>query len=299
MYGVLRTEGDSDQYLTTYQTSLAWCINSPDKMMLEDKLYFNLLLEKIAPEHAPIIYGFIQEGKVYSIDDDFSSDRPIHKLSDLLQLHGKLVVKPVSGGGGKGIHILCSEDNPNELESKLDRDEIYIITEFIEQGNYIDSIYADATNTIRILTLNDPTEKSPYIASAVHRIGTRSSAPVDNFGSGGLCCGIELNSGTLLKGAPKPNSGEIEWARSHPDTDAQIEGVSIPNWDELCESICDIASFFNGIPIIAWDIVVTSDDSFRVIEANANKPGFKTIQMHEPLLKNQKNLEFFESHGVI
>ena len=133
----------------------------------------------------------------------------------------------------------------------------------------------------------------------MHRIGTDASAPVDNWEKGGLSCGIDIDSGKLLEGAPKPTSAEIEWVSTHPDTGAQIKGITIPNGQRLCESVCNIASFFDQIPIIAWDIVVTDGGPFKILEANGSKPGIETLQMHKPLLKDEKNRRFLKEHGVL
>ncbi len=46
-----------------------------------------------------------------------------------------------------------------------------------------------------------------------------------------------------------------------------------------------------------WDVIVTDDD-FVVIEIN-DHPGNRTLQVHEPLLRNDRLREFYEREGVI
>jgi len=159
-------------------------------------------------------------------------------------------------------------------------------------------IFPDAANTVRILTFWDYERNKPYIADAIHRFGTEKSAPVDNFGSGGLSVGIDLDTGELRRGATKPTSAMMEWHSKHPNTGNLIEGVEIPNWNHLCSSICEIAQQFSEVPMVGWDILVT-DGGFVVLEGNAKDPDFKMMQMHRPLLRDERNRKFLRHHGVV
>ena len=59
----------------------------------------------------------------------------------------------------------------------------------------------------------------------------------------------------------------------------------------------EIAERLSYIPYIGWDLVVTGEGEFVIIEANNNSSA--VIQIHKPLLRDERTRQFYERHGVI
>jgi len=172
----------------------------------------------------------------------------------------------------------------------------YIICEYIKQGEYGKSLFSETVNSIRILTMMSPDDNKPFIATAVQRIGTKKSRPVDNWAAGGLSAYIDVYTGVLSE-AVSFKDGVLRHHDTHPDTGKQIKGISIPNWDGVKNKILYVASKLPYIPYIAWDVVLLDKD-ILVIEAN-NCSGVNFLQVQEPLLKNKKVRQFYEYYSII
>jgi len=71
----------------------------------------------------------------------------------------------------------------------------------------------------------------------------------------------------------------------------------MPNWDLIKNEILNAASKIPFIHYIGWDVVIT-DDGYKVIEAN-NYSDVNLLQVHQPLLRDDRVLEFFKYHGII
>ncbi|ESP90053.1 sugar-transfer associated ATP-grasp domain-containing protein [Candidatus Halobonum tyrrellensis] len=176
----------------------------------------------------------------------------------------------------------------------------YLVSEFVRQADYADRLFPDAVNTLRVVTLNDDAD-GPFVAGAVHRVGTAASAPVDNWSRGGLSVEI-AGDGTLSDGARWSSAGELRWFDAHPDTGDPLAGVEMPGWPAVRERILWMAAALPSLPHIGWDVVLTdegdgeNDPGFVVIERNSH-PGVETLQVHRPLLDDPRVRRFYERHG--
>jgi D-alanine-D-alanine ligase-like ATP-grasp enzyme len=57
-----------------------------------------------------------------------------------------------------------------------------------------------------------------------------------------------------------------------------------------------MAAAFPHLPRIGWDVVVTDDGGFVILEINAHA-GVETLQVHRPLLRDPRIRRFYEHHG--
>lgn len=229
------------------------------------------------------------------------------RVIERLEADGRLVLKWVHGGGGNNV-LLCSRtddgyrvngDRYSEaaFRSLIADLEEYLVCEFVEQGTFSAGLYPATPNTIRLITMYDETANEPFIAAAVHRIGTTKSEPLDNFTQGGLSAEIDLETGELGPGARPPADGDIQWDAVHPDSGATIAGERIPGWRRIRTRVLELADACSFVPYVGWDLVVTDEGEFTVIEANSY-PGLKSIQVHGPLVTDDRVRRFYERHGV-
>lgn len=294
-----------DEYLSFYQTRRAWEIN--DVRITDHKLAFDRLLRDNFEQELPTILGVLRRSSVVAPDGRYIGNNGEDWVVDQASTERQLVLKPENGYGGEGVVLLNRTEDAIELNgSRVTRGDItdhvdgstpYIVTEYVQQADYGANIFPDSTNTIRILTLWDYEHDEPFIADAIHRFGVDESTPVDNWDKGGLSVGINLDTGELQKGTRSPSSTTVNWYSHHPDTGAQIEGVTIPYWDDITQSVCEMAEEMWYLPLVAWDITPT-EQGFKVIEANS-RPTLNMMQVHRPLLSDERTRRFFQHHGVI
>ena len=148
----------------------------------------------------------------------------IAKISDILRWCEK---KRDNGLQDDMISALTSEN-----WSLLDKTRNYIVTEYVNQSDFLNNIYPHSANTMRILVMN-PEDSDPFIARSVLRIGTDRSGVFDNFSQGGLSVEINLKNGELSPAASRISPGNLKWYKKHPDTNTIIKGSTIPQWKIL------------------------------------------------------------------
>jgi hypothetical protein len=222
----------------------------------------------------------------------------------LAREHGALILKPRSGSGGVGVQRVEHRDGAFLVDDRrlenlagLELAAGTLVYEFARQHAYSDRIFPGSTNTIRLLTMLDSEAGRPFVAAAVHRFGTRCSAPVDNFESGGLTAHVDLASGALGPAIVKVRDGRPVWHDAHPDTGSAIRDTVVPHWNAVHTRITEIAGKLHGIHYAGWDIVITQD-GFTILEGN-NRPGVNVLQIHRPLLVDERVLRFYAEAAVL
>ena len=285
-------------FLSDYHTSLARWINDPFIDVLTNKLIFGEIVGQYIS--VPKIFGWIFTGIYYP--------KTNLKLLELLSKEEIIVIKGVTGGGGKFVYIVKLNDdhilvnNKNKYSeneflnftSKLDN---YIVTEFIKQGSFAASLNNDSVNTMRIVTMIDPDTHKPFIARAVQRIGVKNSIPMDNFTKGGLSSMIDIETGKLSDATTHPNSIKHIRVSKHPENGSQIEDRVIPNWDMVKTKLLTASANLPMLKVIGWDLVITDNDVIA-IEGN-HHPDPDVLQAHGPLLTNEQIVKFYKFYKIL
>ena len=269
-------------------------------IVLYDKLYFTRMLEEFS-ENVAFIFGLIRGGRFLRVG--YCGSDIVEAVVEVCEDVGRVVIKPIVGTRGDGVHVVCLENGRWVLDGRsVSREELvcffgrlddYLVTEFVVQGNYASEIYPSSSNTIRILTLWDDESGEPFVARAVHRFGTDKSAPVDNWTLGGVSCKVDLDTGRLGRAVSYPVRGEMSFYEEHPESGSRIEGVEVPGWDRVKSRIIEMAQSMPFVPYIGWDVIVT-ESGFKVIEGN-NCPGINLLQVHGPLLRDGRIRRFYEN----
>lgn len=309
------THGPS-AYLSTRQYVRTREINDHWRHLVENKLATHWLLGPFDAARQPV-HGVVIDGRAVPADR-IATERggglafpsradaapAAEFVADHLETDGDVVLKPVFGGRGEGI-VFASRDTEGvrlngtsvtdrQFRRRMADIDGYLVAGFVEQADYAARLYPDATNTVRLLTMHEGGEA--FVASAIHRIGTAASAPADNCSQGGLTAAIDHETGCLSE-ATTIDPTRREWYASHPESGAAIEGTTVPGWERLCERVTDIAADLPYLPYLGWDVVVTGEDSFRVLECN-NLVGVESLQAHGPLLADARVRQFYERHDV-
>ncbi len=321
---------DPAAYLTDYQRFVGTKqINGHWNALIDNKLAFHRVLGEF-PAHRPAVYGLLANGRFHAFDPAADrtpltdggielehstgsetmgpTEEPIDWLDDVLSDGDRLVLKWFSGGGGNNVHFLERVDgeyrfdgertSESDLVETLAGLENYLVCEFVEQADYANELFPDTANTLRVLTMYDERAGEAFVPIAIHRIGTRDSVPVDNFSNGGLSAQIDRETGALSAGAEYPHDGIVGWHETHPETGARIEGTEIPGWADIRDRLLEIAEALSHVPYVGWDLVVTGEGEFQIIEANSY-PGVASLQVHRPLLTDDRTRRFYRNHDVI
>jgi hypothetical protein len=271
--------------------------------LLDDKFVFAVMLDSLECQTAPL-RALVGQGQFMSTDSGRRLDEA--SVLELVRLHGELVVKPRFGGGGGKIRFLRLAEGALVVNNqpmtfhdfvRVLRQEQHVVTDRIYQHDYAARVYADSTNTIRIVTMIDVDRGMPFIAAAVHRFGTAASFPVDNWSKGGISAPVDLESGTLGAGATFPGRHATRMHHQHPDSGAEIAGIHVPHWPEIRDGVLRLAARMPlDNPYVGWDVIVTRD-SFVVLEGNRYSD-VNLLQVHRPLLVDERTRAFFHKYGA-
>jgi hypothetical protein len=317
-------ENNYHRYLSDFQRERAYWINDEQRDALNNKLFFHWMMEPFA-EHRVATYGLLKRGRFH----DLSSLKPAADgdglayagsgsrrdtadagewVTERLRMEGELMLKPWRGSSGMDVRRCSFVDgdyyvdgeyrSASAFESFVGSLDGYLVSEVVVQAAYAAEMFPGSANTVRVLTMYDDGADEPFIPAVAHRIGTERSVPVDNVSKGGLAAGVDPETGELSAAFQFPFAGSLDWYDTHPDTGARIEGREIPGWAAVREGILDIAAALSHTPYIGWDLVVTGDGEFKVIEGN-NCPGMRVFQPHGPLLDDPRARRFYEHHDIV
>jgi hypothetical protein len=316
-------------YLSTVQHERSANIDNSWIAAARNKFVAHLLYGSFA-EYLPDLYGIVERGTLkrtspllspppwqQQMDSSAIADpervvrsQAVDWIDRYLDERSTLVLKPTHEKGGEGV-LVCQNGSSSdryevngdvmtrgEFVTLVEGLEDYLAVEFVEQADYAQRLFPDAANTIRVLTYWDYETDEPFVGPAVQRIGTHESAPVDNWSKGGLSAEI-TEDGTLNSGAQWLSAeGQVNWFDTHPDTGDRITGTPVPNWQTIREQILELASLYPHLNRIGWDVLLTDDGEFKLIEINPGS-GMQLIQVHHPLLREQRVRRFYEHHDCL
>lgn len=320
------SEGTYREYVSDYQRFVhTRLINGTWSIALKNKLMFHWMMQPSA-KHRMTVHGILRDGGFHPIDlvqaprmpvggpprdtEQVIGTRPYDRSWVIEALEDRsLILKWIQGGGGNNVLVCHRTDNtflvngePMDraaFDNRLGELDDYLVCEFVEQGSISATLYPETPNTLRIITMYDSEAGEAFIPAAIHRIGTQLSHPMDNFLQGGLSAEIDPVTGELSAAAQLPIDGQLTWHPSHPDTGTSIEGRTIPGWQQIRSKILELADLHWYLPYVGWDLILTDDEAgFKVIEANSY-PGLHSIQVHRPLLADDRTRRFYEAHEVV
>ncbi len=250
------------------------------------------------PKYLPYFedkYEFIKKFDKYikrswaMIDD--STDRIEAFLSD----KEKIIVKPLDESCGKGIRIidLTNYASKHDLLEELKADGTPLMEEVVVQGSYMNNIYNNSVNTVRIITILNG-GKVNLVAGCL-RVG-RNGNYVDNFNNGGIACIIDCKTGHAATDGYDKYRKQYE---VHPDTGVKFKEFKVPNWDKVKELLDEAANIVPEVRYVGWDIAFDKDNMPFLIEGNGY-PGQDVTQypklgignykvMKEALGENEQN----------
>ncbi len=291
---------DRKKYLSEFDWYRSRYINEPFDFVCNNKIASAEILKQYV--RVPESYMIKNKGHLTSFE---SAEMTYEDGLRLLKEKGQMFFKPYGKGKGTGVVIMTYdyENNTPTIDLKplseadfieyLKKRDDWFLSEAMQQHHFLNEIYEKTVNTIRFITLKDPKTGKFKVFFAVQRIGTKETIPVDNGSRGGLVANIDLETGILSEARCLHNRNVY---KVHPDSQAPIEGVQVPNWAKLKEDMLALAGKLPYMHFIAWDILIT-EEGHCIIEANTSS-GVNIIQLWGG--QRQKELgDFYRFHKVI
>lgn len=194
------------------------------------------------------------------------------ELENFINENENFIVKPFAGHSGDGIEIINVKEweNKGVLVEHLFTKAPFVAEELIKQSYELGRFHEKSVNTIRVVTFQYKGDFS--ILWTFLRTG-QGNNQVDNMGAAGIGALIDNETGKII-------SDGIDWkgrkVAKHPDSDITFKGFQIPYWNELIETVRNLASELSEMHCVGWDLALT-DDGWVLVEGNA-RPQCVTIQ---------------------
>lgn len=203
-------------------------------------------------------------GIFYDADFKMLEERDITEL--LAEYKEDIVVKEERGTHGLQVKVMhASEFKPDKLHKDLN----YVVQPYVKQHKSLSDIYPDSVNTFRVTTYLRP-DGSIHVKSTILRFGINGSK-IDNLSSGGQSiyfdeAGNPSQLAYNLMGLPQ---GE-----RHVNTGFKFSDLKVPMFQELKDMCISAHRLYPYVRIIGWDVCVDEKGEPKLLEWNADNPGF-------------------------
>ena len=184
---------------------------------------------------------------------------------DFVKKHNRFIVKPINQCCGSGIRVIDSNSfkDAEELVDTVysEYKKWFIAEELIQQTDEFRLLHPSSVNSIRITTirLDDRVE----IIHPFLRVGVGENI-VDNGGAGGILCPIDINTGRVY--TARDQNGVFY--NESPDTGEKLIGFVIPEFEEACALVKELAFVVPDNRYTGWDLAHTQE-GWVLVEANA------------------------------
>ena len=197
-----------------------------------------------------------------------SSEKDKEQFFRFCERHPRFILKPSGAAMGRGIRMVKTEEyaDINAVFADVLADcagkNNVVCEELIRQHTSFAQIHPESVNTVRVFTYFNGSETRIVCAWLKAGIG---SAVVDNGGAGGMLAAIDDKTGVVYTDAAD-EAGNVYAA--HPDTGFVFNGFQVPMWNELVSIVSQMAPKLPGVPMIGWDLALSEEKGWQVIEGN-------------------------------
>jgi len=201
-------------------------------------------------------------------------------FKDFISRHPKFIVKPLGLSNTKGVKVVDSdeyEDKKVLFRSFINIGEDYkydyivyggivegtVLEELVEQDSAFGIMNPGSINAVRIPTVRVNGKVIPY--GCWFKIGVTNELVVGECRDA-VMAGIDPDTGTLYTDAITEKGVQHE---KHPVSGITFKGFQVPKWGELRSMIDEVASQLKPtINHVGWDVVLTPDKGWAIIEGN-------------------------------
>ncbi len=247
-----------------------------------DKIMFYSFLEG-----AGLPYPRIQA--IFDIHGRFIKGVPTFSSPDALAAFLKnpdvypIFVKPSHGVFGRGTYFLSAYNSPEDsilfsngtttsltqfianLETKLSHGQIF--QEVFQSHPDLAARCGARSSTLRLVVIT--TKEGHQLCRAVWKIPTGSNI-IDNFQhgrTGNLLASVDISTGDVYRVIGQATNGEFTQVSRHPDTDADLMPLRIPDWSTVKDLSLTAARLLPGLRLLHFDVAI-SDKGPLLLEVN-------------------------------
>lgn len=227
------------------------------------------------------------------VDIKDMNDAPV--FQEYIKGKTRFVFKPTFGSMGRGIELV---EIPENVEINSFMEELFeksgpggfVAEDLIIAHECLKRLNPDSVNTLRIASYYDG-EKAKVILPSL-RVG-RKGFFVDNGAVGGIFVAIDVETGKLFSNGVDMYGNELT---HHPDTGIEFKGYQIEYWPQakkLVEELSvELATKVEGINFVGWDITLTADNEWVIVEGNMFPQMFLQQAVYGNKLKTEWNSMF-------
>ncbi len=209
-----------------------------------------------------------------------NGDTKDNEIISFINNRDKVLVKPVSGNKGSGIHVINGSDEreiKDIIEKKKSR--TLLLEEIMVNCDELSRINPSSLNTLRVFTIVDANGEVE-IFNMFLRCGFGKTV-VDNWCAGGVGYPIDVKTGVVCAPGIDQNGNRHV---IHPGTDIVMPGFKIPRYDDVCRISREIIEQNKKVVYAGLDLAILPD-RIELIEVNF-PPGYELIQMYDQIGKN-------------
>lgn len=189
-----------------------------------------------------------------------------------------LFVKPNGGVGSFGVFFVEGYE-PETREVLLAGDERASITQFAGQisGNEgyllqsnlkshsdVAAICSNRVSTVRVIIILQ--DGQPEIIQSIWKIPAGDSIADNFWRKGNMLGAIDPGTGKVSR-VIRGYGTELEEIKTHPQTEQQIEGITLPHWQEVTSLCLKYSQVFDKIRYQSWDVALCPEGPV-VVEVN-------------------------------
>ncbi|MFP3982481.1 MAG: sugar-transfer associated ATP-grasp domain-containing protein [Desulfurivibrionaceae bacterium] len=190
---------------------------------------------------------------------------------EVIKEEGEAMLRPMQGG-----QAVLVEDYFNGMSCPQ---EGLVFEDYIEQHHAMSSLNPTSLNTIRVFVVWPYEDDHPQVVGAFVRIG-RVGSLVDNTTTGGLAAPVEIDTGRIGCAHFKPPHSDV--FASHPDHGAQIEGVTLPYWDDVKKILIMTMPLFPYIHFGGFDVAISTGGPM-IVELNVEPDKSGAMQINKSI----------------
>lgn len=243
--------------------------------LVDDKLKTKLLAHE---------YGITTPALIGTVTTQFG----VKGITQMVAGHAGFVIKPAKGSGGKGILVIEHIDGDAYIKPSghhlgrgdVERHVSNILSGLYSLGGSPDVAVVEALINFDETLTEYTYEGVPdirvivfkgYPVMAMMRLSTAASDGKANLHQGAVGVGIDIASGTALRGVQFDRPRQ-----DHPDTGHELASLRIPGWETLLELAAGCYEM-TGLGYLGTDMVLDREHGPMLLELNA-RPGL-AIQM--------------------
>lgn len=250
----------------------------------------------------PIHHYYVRNGVYLPIDRRFIKEGYSHNCEDVIELlkTRPLIAKACVGGHGEGLYKLVYKDGGFQMNHQpadilevrkvLESLDDYIITDFVAPHDDLVRIVGEDSYAVVRLTLFYDQQDGPQLTSARVRFGCKQAGFRTDY-DGTIYSGLTFEDGKTFGSWIRRGEFSYDEIHKHPDTDVDLDGIVIPNWDKLMKLISDISKYIPMTPQLDIDVIPTNE-GFSVLEINSHG---QFIECHYPFRNNKYNLKLYQT----